>query len=266
MKENLWRHKFTVYFLVILAIIFFHYTKILWPIERLTFFVLSPVNGVVYNLTNSLTEGLVSLEGRRELYYTHEAWREKIDKLEQQIVELKTFIEENKMVVEQNKYLAARGFKFVAGRVVGVAPGGNPNLLVLNQGTSDGIKVGMVATAGQGRVIGKIIKTEANSAYLLLLIDNSCQLSAAVAGRSEIVGLAKGRHNLSLSLEYILKSADLKTGDLIMTSGAESEIPAGLVIGEVAEINEEVNSLFKDANLVTVANFKNIKIVNVIIK
>ena len=191
--------------------------------------------------------------------------KQKINKLEQQIVDLKIFIEENEMVMDQTKYLQSQGFNFVNAKIISRSSEINPNLFIVNQGKNNGIKKGMVVIAQHGTVIGKIIDTQAMQSSLLLLIDNQCQISASLAGHSEIIGLIQGQHNISLNLINILKNVPLKKGDLIMTSGQDDNIPPGLLIGQIDEIVDTYGELFKKANLTSQVDFGNLRVVSVVI-
>ncbi len=258
-------NKFVIATIIIIALIFLHYTAILSPLEKIIALALSPAQKLIYGGGSQTSLELSKLKKPSNLTAENQALREKVSDLEQQIASLKMFIEENKLVTEQSRYLAARGFKFVKAEVVGRTSDLASNLFILNKGSDDGVKNGLAVAVGQGAVVGKIIKTENRTSFLLLLIDNQCQMSATLAGQSEVVGLAQGEHNISLNLNYILKETNLKQGDLVVTSGLDPHVPAGLLLGEIEKITEEENSLFKSANLISPANFKNLRVVSVVI-
>lgn len=264
MRLKLFQNKFTITFLVIFLTIFLHYTKILSPLERVISLVLSPFQGLVYSTSDKLSYKLSKLKVKKDWEAENQVLKQKINQLEEQIVKLKMFIEEQELVDKQNKYLESQGFKFVNARIISSSSEPNPNLLVINKGSGGGVKHGMAVVVEDGVVVGKIIKTEDKSSLLLLLIDSECRLSATLAGKSEIVGLVQGQHNISLGLDYILKNVPLKKEDLIITSGVDEHIPAGLLIGEVGEVVDDGNALFKSASIISPVNFKNLRIVSVV--
>ena len=265
MQKNLWSNSFFVSFVVIIAIIFLHFVTILSPIEKLTSFILNPFQNITYKIATNISSNLENSKTKKELELNNLVLQQKIDKLEQQIVNLKIFIEEHGIVSEQNKYLSSKGFEFVSAKVISKAVDSNPNLLLINQGKNSGIQKGMVVTVEGGVVIGKVIKVEDLNSLVLLITDNSSKLSASISGQSEIVGLVEGKHNISLSLNYLLKSTEIEKEDLIITSGFDELVPAGLLIGEIGEIFDDPASLFKSANIDSQTNFKNIRIVSVVI-
>jgi len=265
MNRSLLSNNFFISFIIILVIIFLHLVTILSPIEKLTSFILNPFQNITYKIATSISLKVENTYTKKELKLNNLILQQKIDKLEQQIVNLKIFIEEHGIVSEQNKYLSAKGFEFVSAKVISKAVDSNPSLLLINQGKKSGIQKGMAVTVEDGVVIGKIIKVKDLNSIILLISDNSSKLSASISGHSEIVGLVEGKHNMSLSLNYLLKSSKVKVEDLIITSGFDEKVPAGLLIGEVEEILDDHASLFKSANINSQTNFKNIRIVSVVI-
>jgi len=265
MKERFFKNIFFIYLIIILVIIFLHYITILSPLERGLSFILSPLQSTIYSSTVEISERLEKIASRKNLQEENENLKEKINKLEQQIVNLKMFIEENKIITQQNEYLESHNFNFINARIITNSINANPNLLLIDKGESNGLRQGMAVVLDQGILIGKIIRAENEKSWLLLITDNDCKLSAAVSGESKIIGLAEGKYNTSIHLNNILKNSQLEIGDFIVTSGFDENIPAGILIGEVEEIIDSPADLFKNANLTSTANFKNLKIVSIIL-
>jgi len=264
MIQKVLHNKFLLAGLIIILIISLHYAKILSPLEKIICLTLSPFQKVIYVATDELSSELSKIATKRNLALENQELKQKIAQLEQEIARLKVFIEESELLAKQNEYFNSRGFNFVNAEIIAKSYDSNPNLLVINKGTDDNIKDGMAAVIKDGLVVGKIIKTESDKSFLLLLIDNGCKMSAALAGQSKIVGLVEGKHNVSLGLNYILKSAEIKKGDLVVTSGLDDHIPAGLLIGEVESVNDGEGKLFKSANIISSVNFKNLRRVSII--
>lgn len=264
MSKRFFSNDFIVSGLIIILLIGAHYLSLISPLEKIIYWLFNPLQISASYLGGNVSQLLDEKTSPHDWPQENEVLQQKIENLEDQIVNLKNFIEENQLIAEQKKYLAEKKLSFITARIIGWAEDNNPNLLILNKGESDGLVVGMAVTGSNSAVVGKIVKTESGIAHLLLLIDNECRLDASLAGQTAIVGLAQGNHNTAISLEYILKQSNLQSGDLVNTSGADKLIPAGLTIGEIGQIDEMPNSLFKRAEIISPINFKNIKIVNVI--
>ena len=68
-----------------------------------------------------------------------------------------------------------------------------------------------------------------------------------------------------MKMGFVPQTADIKAGDLIVTSGLEEGIPRGLVIGKVAEIKGESNDPWRLAIVETLIDPDDLTIVSVIL-
>ncbi|HPA25767.1 MAG TPA: rod shape-determining protein MreC [bacterium] len=264
MSRKIIKNEFFIIGLIVLVIIFLHYLKILSPLEKVIYWTLAPLQITTENLAHSANNLINNNLIKHNWPEENRILTAKVETLENQLVGLKNFIEENQLIEAQKQYLSERKLNYLTARVLGRAETNNANILIINKGESDGVKVGQAVAGVNGALLGKIIKTESKIAHLWLLIANGNRFNSTLAGNSEVAGLAEGNHNTSLILDYILKNAELKTGDLIVTSGADALIPAGILIGSLGDIIDDKNNLFKQAEIISPVDFKNIKIVNVI--
>lgn len=258
-------NKFLQIFLVIVLIIFFHYLSVIRPLEKIIVFALSPFQTCTFTLADKLTQEILKIKIKQDLKIENENLQKRIENLEKQVVDLKIFIEENEFLSQQNKILEKQGWNFVNAKIISRSDIASQHLLIINQGEEKGVKSGMIAVAEGTRVVGKIIKAESQRAFLLLLIDNQCKLSATVAGQSDVAGAVNGEYGLGINLNYILKKADLQVGEMIVTSGLDEHIPGGFLIGEINKIIDNPADLFKQANLSSAVNFNYLKNISVIL-
>ncbi len=113
--------------------------------------------------------------------------------------------------------------------------------IVLNKGSDHGIKPRYIVAA-EGGVVGIVETVTSKTATVLLITDPN----AAVAGRvqrqeSRALGVCKGRGTDSIVLTYLEKDADVRVGDVVVSSGEGGLYPKGLPIGVVqsrAEMKE----------------------------
>jgi rod shape-determining protein MreC len=93
-----------------------------------------------------------------------------------------------------------------------------------------------------GALVGLISEVGTNWATVLTLVDTDTSLDAPVF-RTNDLGLAQGNFSLMgenrLRLEYLPVDCSLLGGDLVVTSGLGGFYPAGLVIGSVAEVQQD---------------------------
>ena len=114
--------------------------------------------------------------------------------------------------------------------------------ITIDKGSSDGLKAGLPVVAAQG-VVGRVIKIAPHSARVLLLTDSSSAIAALIQ-RTRTRGIAQGRGD-KLSIEYALRNADIKVGDLLVTSGMGGIFPKGLPLGVIKTVKNDRYGLFQ---------------------
>lgn len=110
------------------------------------------------------------------------------------------------------------------------------NVVTLDKGSDEGIATGQPVLSGRG-VIGQVISTTPHSSEVRLLTDQQSGLAVVVqSNRQE--GILRGSFEGLLYLEDLPSDADVKVGDVIVTSGLGGGFFRGLVVGEVVSITE----------------------------
>lgn len=115
--------------------------------------------------------------------------------------------------------------------------------IVLDAGSSDGVEVGQ-ALVDSGGVLGQVIEVSGHRAVALLLTDPDHAIPVQVA-RSGLRTTAFGNGQRDrLSLPSIPQSADVKPGDVLVTSGIGGRFPAGFPVGVITALHPDSTSLF----------------------
>lgn len=141
-----------------------------------------------------------------------------------------------------------RGTKLAAD-VIARRPDPKFDTLILSRGSRDGAKINSVVLTRNG-VVGRVYEVTPGTASVLLLTDQNSGVGARVQrAESRATGVCKGRHDAFLSLVYLPGDADIKPGDVIVTSGLGGIFPPGLMIGTVMEVTPEVGNINKTARV-----------------
>jgi len=115
--------------------------------------------------------------------------------------------------------------------------------LVLDAGSSDGVRIGQVVIDAGG-VVGQIIAVTPMHSTVLLLTDPDHALPVAVLRNGvRLVAHGTGRSD-RLTLGSIPLSSDVKVGDLLVTSGLGERFPAGFPIGRVVALRPDDSRAF----------------------
>jgi len=114
---------------------------------------------------------------------------------------------------------------------------------VLNAGRDEGVLPGQVLIDAGG-VLGQVIEVGAHRSTALLVTDPDHAVPVQVA-RSGLRAVAFGTGDGNrLSLPNIPQSADLRVGDVLLTSGIGGRFPAGFPVGVISRLKPDNMRLF----------------------
>jgi rod shape-determining protein MreC len=135
------------------------------------------------------------------------------------------------------------GDRVLAADVVAMELGAPTREILLNKGSRHAVYRGQPVIDGHG-VVGQVVHVNPISSTVLLITDTSHALPVHVV-RSGVRAVATGSGSgNTLDLAYVAPNADVKTGDLIVTSGMDGRFPAGYPVGEVVEVSLDPNEPF----------------------
>lgn len=136
--------------------------------------------------------------------------------------------------------------------------------IILDHGSLDGIKVGMPIIDNEGVLLGKITETQEHISQGCLLFDDSCRMAVAIQGQGATIGVIQSDLSLTLKIDFISHKQPVSENQIVVTSGLEEGMPAGLVIGRINQVIKDGNELWQHALVEPVSDFQNIKVVSVI--
>ena len=126
--------------------------------------------------------------------------------------------------------------------------------IIINKGHTDEVFNGQ-PVVDSGGIMGQIVHVSPFSSTVLLITDPTHSIPVLVNRnglRSVAVGL--GQDNV-VSLEHIPINADIKEGDLIVSSGLGRKFPRGYPVGNVSSLKRVPGELFSSVTVTPSANF-----------
>jgi rod shape-determining protein MreC len=113
--------------------------------------------------------------------------------------------------------------------------------LILDVGAAQGVRAGQ-PVIDAGGLLGQVIETKPSTAVVLLLTDPDHAVPVAVA-RNGIRLVVYGRGD-RLELANVPMSADVKAGDLLVTSGLGGRFPPGFPVGTIVRLQPNESRAF----------------------
>ncbi len=153
-------------------------------------------------------------------------------------------------------------FSLVAAKVIGFGQEQTIRSLILNVGSTDGVKKNQAVITDLG-LVGKILLVENNQSVTQILMDRNSLVSARLQ-KSREIGVIGWSGNLWLDLNYISREVEVEPGEVVMTSGLSRIYPRGIKIGVIAEVNENEYELFKQIKVKPAVDFDRLEEVFII--
>jgi rod shape-determining protein MreC len=115
----------------------------------------------------------------------------------------------------------------------------------LNRGLTDGVYEGQALLDAQG-IVGQIVRVDAFTAEAVLITDADTAVPVSV-NRNGLRTIAVGTGDSGrLRLPYLTNSADIKEGDLLVSSGIGGVFPAGYPVGRVVQVRLQPEQSFSE--------------------
>jgi rod shape-determining protein MreC len=197
---------------------------------------------------------IANIQNIGDLRRENQRLRAEIEQLRQDNVSLPELQRENQRLREQ---LALRqalpSFRWAEGRVIGYDATNTVRSMIINAGSRDGISEGLIVISAQG-IVGRVVRASPTTSKILLITDGSSSINAVVQS-SRARGVLNGGADGELTMRYIAKGEQVRTGDRIVTSGLGGVYPEGLLIGTVIDVRQRDVDMFQDARVEPAVDF-----------
>ena len=208
--------------------------------------VFTPANWVATKVSNAITYVFGEASG-------NSAYLERIDELEKQVGELQSQLNDFENLQRQNAlYRDALGlkeenpnFEFVEASAISRDAADIFGSYTINKGTLSGIKAGDAVLYGN-YIVGIISSAYPTHSIVKTILDPDFSVSAYEIVSNEIsyvTGDAALAAQGKCKMANLASDASVSYGSIISTAGISGNIPKGLIIGTVEEIEDELTSV-----------------------
>lgn len=178
-----------------------------------------------------------------------------------EIINLKNLKKENEALREALKIGLEKEFQLEAVNLI--SKDISQDVALIDRGEIDGISRGMPVITPQKVLFGTVSEVYKNFSNVTLITNEKSSFDAKIVDK-EIYGVAKGKGNLKLSLEFLPKEKIISSGDLIETSVLGGVYPKGLLVGEIKEVKKTDVEPLQTAEISAGFNFKKLDILFII--
>lgn len=207
-----------------------------------------PVSNAVNTVTAPVRGGISAVldwaEGVYDYVFRYSELQAELDGLRVRVAELEDEVRQAQSALQENEQLRdaldlkqkRRDFVLESAKVTARAASNWESALTLSKGSSAGVEPGDCVITGTGVLVGVVTEVGLNWSTVSTLINPGLEMGGIVT-RTYSAGILEGDFALmaegKLKLSYLPGSAQLVSGDEVLTSGKGEVYPSGLVVGQV---------------------------------
>lgn len=190
----------------------------------------------ITDLPQRLWQGVASQFGSRtELVAENEKLKTENLLLQGRMQKLAALTEQNVRLRELLNSSALVNEKVEVAELIGMDPNPFTHRILINKGERDGVVLGQPVLDARG-LMGQVVELMPYTSRVLLLTDTTHSIPVQV-NRNGLRAIASGTGNPErLELRHVADTADIKEGDLLVSSGLGQRFPAGYPVATVKEV------------------------------
>ena len=193
---------------------------------------------------------------RRELIQQNESLRRENQQLKFLQMQTSATMRENNQLRSAIGWQKQTPWKLKLANVVLRDPANWWRTAQIDLGSRDGLRENLPVLTNDG-LIGRVSSVGLTRSQIILIGDPNCRVSARVENPTQDIGVlgAGGPLDDSLvGLSYLSSGANLKSGQLVVTSGEGGIFPAGIPIGQIVDAQQVEFGLYTEARVKLNAN------------
>ncbi|MCQ4309669.1 rod shape-determining protein MreC [Pseudomonas stutzeri] len=155
--------------------------------------------------------------------------------MQRRLQKLATLTEQNVRLRELLNSAALVDDKVIVGELIGLDPNPFTHRILIDKGERDGVFLGQPVLDASG-LMGQVVEVMPYAARVLLLTDVTHSIPVQV-NRNGLRAIAVGTGSPDyLELRHVAETADIKEGDLLVSSGLGQRFPSGYPVAQVTEV------------------------------
>ena len=244
-------------FVVLASVLFLAASRValLDPLENAALTIAAPIESGLRSATRPVADFINNITDINRLSNENASLREENELLTAENARL---TEAERELRDLQGFLDIRGIRegevFVQADVFASEPSNTLQVIAIDRGSRDGIAENMLVLSPQGSVVGTVSRVLDGAAWVTLVTDQTSAVGAFIQ-ESRAQGVVVGSADGTLNMEFVDETADVKQGDLVLTSGVGGRHPPGELIGRVTDVDRAPQQLFQDVAVQPLADF-----------
>jgi rod shape-determining protein MreC len=249
-------------FVITVLLVVLHVAGILSPVESVIAETPRPIVFVLRGTTRSVKTFFSYFGSVHKLSKDNARLVEQVRNLQKDNITLQQYQLENEKLRRELDFRSTSPLSFISANVISKDPTGLRQSYVISAGSQDGVKVG-AAVLSQGVFIGKIASVDTFTSEVLLITDPQSSIDAQISSTGDN-GIVRGNYGSGIVLDMISQNAKINKGDEVVTFGLTAQVPKGLLIGTVGELQSQKNDILQKSTLLPSVDLKDLNFVSVV--
>lgn len=238
--------------------------------KKIGFTVFSSVQAGVHKIVDGVGSTFGAVKELARLKKEYAELTKKLESYEQMRRSNAEIRKENERLLEQLNFTTYLEEKNYPAQIISRDADNLYAYFTINKGSSSGIKKNMSVIAyqnGNSGLVGKVVQVGAFTSIVMPIYNMNCTVSARIQNTRDL-GLVtgKGKEELPLAMNYIKKRVleELHYGDVVVTSGENSNYMRDLPIGTISKISVIDYNSSLDIELTPIIDFSRLETVIVV--
>ena len=221
----------------------------LQPIEYLFLQIPRPAVSAANAMFRPVATVFSTLTGMPKIVEENRQMQKQLGELRQQQVIWEQLKIENELLKNQLGFRNRSPYQLEPCTVLSMDPQNTSDAIILSCGQDSGIQVGQAVIAN-GYLLAKVVYVGTLNSTAVLITNSQSSVDAKLS-KNDSEGVVKGSFGSGLVFDLVSQSADVSSGDLIVTAGIDSKIPKNILIGTVDQTLSGGNDLFKKTTVLS---------------
>ncbi len=166
--------------------------------------------------------------------------RQQNEQLRQTVSELEEYRQEAQRLEQLLEFQDLYNLEGVTCTVLSRSTDSWNRVVTIGKGSAEGVRAGL-PVAGPTGLVGQVVSTTSHTAEVRLLQDSQSGVAVMIQSNRE-EGILKGSLDGLLYLENVSDDAEVKTGDVIVTSGLGGSFFRGIIVGTVVKVDGDAST------------------------
>src|SRR3989344_2407792 len=195
----------------------------------------SPLNGVFWKVGNDTSGFLGSFKSYTKIIQQNANLTRENQTLLSQITLLQDALKGSQVYQQALTNAKINDFAILPVQTIGLDS--SSDVILINKGQDNGIKDNMPVVSAENVLYGKVSNVYENFSKVMLISNTNSVVDVKIPPNDQtkapVYGAVRGKGNLSVYLDLVSSDAQIKEGDLLVTSALEGIFPKNLLVGNI---------------------------------